>query len=185
MTVSARMGASKDAAAPVPVSSGYPAVGPSVLLYGPTSDQACLERFFYDQRNERSWGLDSKTASCAIPQPTEAALARSGAAVAVLTIATRSACLVWDVAHGGVPARLREFLDDAAARKCRVSADGLAQSMRESTGVCIAGLLELRRLHAAAHPHATEVPHLFDCSRRVAGPHLAALQAHVHAAWLA
>lgn len=139
------------------VPSGYPDVSPSVLLWGPTASLETLDRFFDENGTSQVWGLDCKTSPTATSSPAPASGTRGASGVTALTIATRSACLVWDVAGGGMPPRLRAFLDNVAIRKCRVSADGLVQSVRKTTSIRIAGVLDLRRLHTAAFPQDSEV----------------------------
>jgi hypothetical protein len=157
---------------PCLVPSGYPALGDSVLLFGPTSDAALLERFLHEQRGQRAWGVD-----CRLAAPhgagagsggyedfaSFAASAFAGAkpppGAAVLTLATCGAALMWDVATGGVPPRLGAFLEDGSVRKCRVSAEGLAQRVARSMNIAVSGLLELRHLYIAAQPADPEVRH--------------------------
>ena len=98
----------------------------------------------------------------------DACLQNVATRVSVLTVATRGACLVWDVAAGGVPQQLRMFLEDASARKCRVAAGELARGLLRTADVHVDGLLELRHLYAAANPSNAEVQSL--CSAALPCP---------------
>lgn len=151
----------------VAVQTGYPSLGAIVQLWGPTADPGVLETFLDAHADVRAWGLDCKTAAAA-------AVARSGSSVSLtgsgggrpgggggrvtlLTLSTADAALVWNVAGGGLPARLQAWLRDASIWKCRVSAEALVGALAKTEGARACGVVDLRRMHAQVEPHAAEV----------------------------
>lgn len=146
--------------APVFVASGYPSVGEAVQLWGPTANTHVLSHFLDVHGAARCWGVDYKVGALpGMPPLPEAEEARAGSRgrLLLLSIACCDACLVWDVAAGGVPRRLRHFLEDAAVQKCRVSAGALVATLLRSLCINAAGVVDLRQLQTEAYPDQPEV----------------------------
>ena len=145
--------ASADGAAggPVTIDSGYPSLGASLEVWGPTSDAAQLRAFFEQHGAARSWGCDYKSNSLEV-----GAQEPRSSDVTVISLATCRACLVWDVSAGGVPPELRDWLEDGGAHKIRMRAQGSVNIIARSLGVTPRGFLDLQSLFSANRGHALE-----------------------------
>lgn len=151
----------------VAVQTGYPSLGATVQLWGPTADPAVLDAFLGAHADARAWGLDCKTAAAAAVARSGSSTSLSGSGggrpgggggrVTLLTLSTTDSALVWNVASGGLPPRLQAWLGDSSVWKCRVSAEALVVALAKTEGARACGVVDLRRMHAQVEPHATEV----------------------------